>query len=66
MNRTNRKTRVLRFIWGIIPWMIVGLVVAFVVIMAARITEKKTNLEEAKKGGPQEGGARRPRHYPCP
>jgi membrane fusion protein (multidrug efflux system) len=49
MNRDNRKTRILRFIWGIIPWMIVGLVVAFVVIMAARITEKSANLEEAKK-----------------
>jgi RND family efflux transporter MFP subunit len=49
MDKANRKTRILRFIWGVIPWMIVALVVAFVVIMAARITEKKTNLEEAKK-----------------
>jgi len=49
MNRANRKTRMLRFIWGVIPWMLVALVAAFIVIMGARITEKKTNLEEAKK-----------------
>jgi len=49
MNRANRKTRILRFIWGVIPWMIVALVVAFIVIMGGRITEKRANLEKAKK-----------------
>ena len=49
MDRTNRKTRILRFIWGLIPWMMVALVAAFILIMGARITEKRANLEEAKK-----------------
>jgi membrane fusion protein (multidrug efflux system) len=49
MNRTDRKTRVLRFIWGTIPWMIVVLIVVFIVILGSRIMHEKARLEEAKK-----------------
>jgi len=49
MNRTNRKTRILRFIWGAIPWMMVALIVAFVVIMGARIMDKKARIDKAKE-----------------
>jgi len=49
MNETKRKTSLLRFIWGIIPWMIVMLVVIFIVILGTRIMHEKARLEEAKK-----------------
>ena len=49
MNNTDRKTRILRFIWGIIPWMIVVLIVIFIVILGSRIMHEKARLEEAKK-----------------
>lgn len=49
MNKTDRKTRVLRFIWGTIPWMIVVLLVVFIVILGSRIMNEKARLEEAKK-----------------
>jgi len=41
--------KILRFIWGIIPWLMVGLLVAFVVVMVGRIKEKQADLVEAKK-----------------
>ena len=49
MNRSDSKTRALRFLWGIIPWMMVALIVVFIVIMGGRIKEEKARLEEAKK-----------------
>jgi RND family efflux transporter MFP subunit len=49
MSRSNSKIRILRFIWGVIPWMMVALIVVFIVIMGGRIKEKKARLEEAKK-----------------
>ena len=49
MNRIGVKTRILRFIWGIIPWMMVALIVGFIVIMGSRIMDKKARLEEARK-----------------
>ena len=49
MNKTDRKTRILRFIWAIIPWMMVALIVVFIVIMGIRIMDEKARLEEAKK-----------------
>jgi len=49
MNRIGVKTRILRFIWGIIPWMMVALIVVFIVIMGGRIMDKKARLEEARK-----------------
>lgn len=49
MNRSDSKTRILRFLWGIIPWLMVALILAFIVIMGGRIKEKKARLAEAKK-----------------
>ncbi len=49
MNKSSAKTKILRFIWGIIPWLMVGLIVVFIVNMGGRIKEKQTRLEEAKK-----------------
>ena len=49
MSKSNIKGKILRFIWGIIPWLMVGLIVVFIVNMGGRIKEKLTRLEEAKK-----------------
>lgn len=49
MNRSSFKIRILRFIWGVIPWLMVALIVAFIVIMWGRIKEEKIRLEDAKK-----------------
>ncbi len=47
--RSDTKTRILRFFWRLIPWLIVGLILAFVVTMAGRLKEKKAELAESKK-----------------
>jgi RND family efflux transporter MFP subunit len=49
MKEADTKTRTLRFLWGIIPWLLVFLLVAFIVVMGGRIVEKRARLEEAKK-----------------
>jgi len=49
MSKSTTKIKILRFIWGIIPWMMVALIVVFIVNTGGRIKEKKTRLEEAKK-----------------
>lgn len=49
MNRSDSKTKALRFLWGVIPWMMVALIVVFIVIMGGRIKEEKARLEEDKK-----------------
>jgi len=49
MKKSDAKTKILRFIWGVFPWLMVALIVVFIVNMGGRIKEKKTCLEEAKK-----------------
>jgi membrane fusion protein (multidrug efflux system) len=49
MKRSDSRTRILRFLWGIIPWLIVALILAFLGIMWGRIKEKQDLLAEAKK-----------------
>jgi membrane fusion protein (multidrug efflux system) len=49
MNRTDHKARLLRFLWGIFPWLMVFLVLAFILIMTGLIKEENSRLEEAKK-----------------
>jgi membrane fusion protein (multidrug efflux system) len=49
MSKSNTKGKILRFIWAIIPWLMVALIVVFIVNMGGRIKEKQTRLEEAKK-----------------
>jgi len=49
MNGSNLKTKFLRFIWGIIPWLIVCLIGTFIVIVGGRIKDEQVRLAEAKK-----------------
>jgi len=49
MNSSNPKTKILRFLWGIIPWLMVAFILAFIVFMGSRIKEEKALLEETKK-----------------
>ncbi|MBW2001028.1 MAG: biotin/lipoyl-binding protein, partial [Deltaproteobacteria bacterium] len=49
MKSTKIKIKLLRFVWSTIPWLMVALIVAFLVIMGIRIKEKKADLEEEKK-----------------
>lgn len=50
-NKNNNKTKILRFIWGAFPWIIVIMIALFIVNMGTRIMEKRDNLDEAKKAG---------------
>lgn len=49
MKASKMKYRILRRIWGIIPWMMVAAVVVVIVVLGGRIKEKKAQLEAAKK-----------------
>lgn len=55
MNKTDRKTRILRLIWGTLPWVMVALVVVFIVVLGSRIMHEKARLEEAKKAAVKKG-----------
>jgi membrane fusion protein (multidrug efflux system) len=54
MKSPDAKTRLLRFIWSVIPWLMVAFIVVFLVNMGGRIKEKKTRLEESKKAAMKE------------
>ena len=49
MTQSNFKTKILRFFWGLFPWLIVILIVAFIVNLSGQIKEEKAKLTEAKK-----------------
>ena len=49
MNKSDSKTKILRFIWGSAPWLTVMLILAFIVIMGVQINKEKARLAEAKK-----------------
>jgi membrane fusion protein (multidrug efflux system) len=49
MKATKRKHRILRWIWGIIPWMVVLAIVVVIVVLIGRVKEKKVQIEIAKK-----------------
>jgi membrane fusion protein (multidrug efflux system) len=49
MKESNPRGRLLRFVWGLIPWVMVALIVTFIVNIGGRIMEKKAALEKAKK-----------------
>ena len=48
MKSRNRKVGVLRFIWGVIPWVVVILIILFIVMMLGRVREEKKRVEAAK------------------
>jgi len=45
----KHKTNFLRFLWGIFPWLVVLLIVAFIVSLGVRINKEKARLEREKK-----------------
>lgn len=49
MNESKAKTRLLRFIWGLIPWTMVLLILVFAVSMFLKVREESKRLEVAKK-----------------
>jgi RND family efflux transporter MFP subunit len=49
INRSDSKTKVLRFLWNSFPWLMVGLIFLFIMIMGGLIKGEKDSLEEAKK-----------------
>lgn len=49
MKKSDTKTKILRFIWGTIPWLMVAFIVAFIWIMFGKIVEERARLAEAKK-----------------
>jgi len=49
INRSDSKTKVLRFLWNSFPWLMVVLIFLFIMIMVGLIMGEKSSLEEAKK-----------------
>ena len=49
MDKSDSKTKILRFLWGIFPWLMVGLILGLIVILGGRIIEEQGRLAEAKK-----------------
>jgi len=49
MGKSDSKKKVLRFLWGIIPWLMVGLILGLIVILGGRIIEEQDRRAEAKK-----------------
>ncbi|MFC1533673.1 efflux RND transporter periplasmic adaptor subunit [Thermodesulfobacteriota bacterium] len=45
----KRRSRILRFFWGLFPWLIVFIIFAYVFDMYGKIKDEKTRLEEARK-----------------
>jgi membrane fusion protein (multidrug efflux system) len=49
MKVSKLKHRILRRIWGLIPWMVVVAIAVVIVVLIGRVKEKKVELEVAKK-----------------
>jgi len=49
MDTSDSKKKVLRFLWGIIPWLMAGLILGLIVILGGRIIEEQDRRAEAKK-----------------
>ena len=49
MGKSDSKKKFLRFLWGIIPWLMVGLILGLIVILGGRIIEEQDRRVEAKK-----------------
>ncbi|MFW6147695.1 MAG: efflux RND transporter periplasmic adaptor subunit [Thermodesulfobacteriota bacterium] len=49
MKESNTRSRVLRFVWEVMPWIVVAMIGAFIVFMGGRIIDKKSELEKARK-----------------
>ncbi len=49
INRSDSKTKALRFLWNSFPWLMVVLIFLFIMVMGGLIKGEKDRLEEAKK-----------------
>lgn len=49
MDKSDSKTKVLRFLWGIFPWLMVCFILGLIVILGGKIIEEQDRLAEAKK-----------------
>jgi RND family efflux transporter MFP subunit len=49
MEKPSSKTRAFRFFWGLFPWLLVGLILAFIIVMGGRVMDEQGRLAEAKK-----------------
>jgi len=49
MDTSDSKKKALRFLWGIIPWLMAGLILGLIVILGGRIIEEQDRRAEAKK-----------------
>ncbi len=49
METSDSKKRVLRWLWGLIPWVIAACILAFIFMMGGKIREEQTRLAEAKE-----------------
>ena len=45
----NKKTRLLRFVWGLVPWILVALLGILIVSLGGRIQDEQVRLAEARK-----------------
>jgi len=49
MEKSESKTRILRFFWGLFPWLIVMAIIVFIGVMYFNIKDKKARLDKDKK-----------------
>lgn len=49
MSESDPKQKMMRLLWGIVPWLMVGLILVFIVIMGGKIMKEQGRLAEAKK-----------------
>ncbi len=49
INRSDSKTKALRFLWNSFPWLMVVLIFLFIMVMGGLIKGEKDRHEEAKK-----------------
>ncbi|MGD2126287.1 MAG: efflux RND transporter periplasmic adaptor subunit [Desulfobacteraceae bacterium] len=49
MSSSNVKNRILRFFWGLFPWLLVALILGFVIVMGRELIKEQERLAEAKK-----------------
>ena len=51
---SDKKTKVLRFIWGSFPWFVVVILILSLFILSGKIKEKSKRLEEENKAAVKE------------
>ncbi|MCG6910341.1 MAG: efflux RND transporter periplasmic adaptor subunit [Deltaproteobacteria bacterium] len=49
MKKNGVGTKLLRFVWGLIPWLIVACICGFIFVLCGRVQDEKIRLEKAKQ-----------------